>query len=89
MALLLKLPGMHCLLRDHLLVQMFSFWRMFNCVAQDVGASLCAGTSGFSFGVYSFAGLGVQTTAGQWAGGMFRPKCISHKVRGPGERRWL
>ena len=70
-ALLLKLPGMHCLLRVHLLVQMFSLWLMCPFVARDAGASLCAGTSGFSFGMYSFAGLGVQTTAGQWAGGMF------------------
>ena len=71
LALLLKLPGMHCLLRVHLLVQRFSLWLMRPFVVRDAGALLCAGPSGLSFGVFSFSGLGVQTTAGQWAGGMF------------------
>ena len=42
-----------------------------DCIAPGVRAGVCATIFGSFFQVCWIAGLGVRTTAGQWAGGMF------------------
>ena len=42
-----------------------------DCIAPGVRAGVCATIFGPFFQVCWIAGLGVRTTAGQWAGGMF------------------